>query len=362
MSLINSYIYSNNSNNNEFNFNNFNDVLEFVPKIQDKIYVQKIDNNKLLDTIKKFCQDINKDTFIVSLSGGIDSMVLITILKFLGYNCIGAHINYNNREETKKEQLFIEQWCHYNEIKLYIKTIDNIKRANSKRSDYEILTKKIRFDFYKEILEAEKLDFILLGHHKDDIVENIFANVCRGRYILDLAVIRNNSIINDITIYRPMIDYYKKTVYEFSELFQVPYFKDTTPDWSVRGKYRNKIYPAIEDAFTKNVKDNLIGLSNQSYEWNELVSKQIIEPFISKITWSEKKCTFNVEEYLDYPLCFWNIVFMKIFYRYGKSCPSRKGIKTFMNSIPSIGYASVSNSCLCKITNNKIELEFKITI
>ena len=53
---------------------------------------------------------------------------------------------------------------------------------------------------------------------------------------------------------------------------------------------------------------------------------------------------------------------MKIFYRYGKSCPSRKGIKTFMNSIPSVGYASVSNSCLCKITNNKIELEFKITI
>ena len=122
MSLINSYIYSNDSNNNEFNFKNFNDVLEFVPKIQDKIYLQKIDNNKLLDTIKKFCQDINKHTFVVSLSGGVDSMVLITILKFLGYNCIGAHINYNNREETKKEQLFIEQWCHYNEIKLYIKT------------------------------------------------------------------------------------------------------------------------------------------------------------------------------------------------------------------------------------------------
>ena len=99
---------------------------------------------------------------------------------------------------------------------------------------------------------------MLLAHHKDDIVENIFANVCRGRNILDLAVIKEKACIDGVNIGRPMIDVYKKPVYEFAEKYQIPYFKDTTPGWSIRGKYRNQIYPLIEDTFTKNVKDNLL--------------------------------------------------------------------------------------------------------
>ena len=42
---------------------------------------------------------------------------------------------------------------------------------------------------------------------------------------------------------------------------------------------------------------------------------------------------FNIEKYIDYPLTFWNIVFMNIFNSYGYSSPSRKGIETFINTI-----------------------------
>jgi tRNA(Ile)-lysidine synthase TilS/MesJ len=245
---------------------------------------------------------------------------------------------------------------------LYVKNITNIKRSNSKRSNYEYETKKIRFDFYKEILAQEKCDYILLAHHKDDIVENIFANVCRGRYILDLAVIKEESTICDVKIMRPFIEFYKTAVYEFAHENQVPYFKDTTPEWSVRGKYRNRIYPEVESAFTKNVKDNLLGLSVQSYEWNKLVMMQIVEPFMKKVEFGENNVKFNVEEYYYYPRCFWNVVFMKIFYKYGKNCPSRKGIKTFMSMIPSIGYISLSNSCVCKAKTYEINIEFKISL
>ena len=46
-------------------------------------------------------------------------------------------------------------------------------------------------------------------HEKVNIIENIFANLSRGRNILDLAVIREKTIINNITVYRPMIQFYK---------------------------------------------------------------------------------------------------------------------------------------------------------
>jgi len=356
--------------NNDF-FNNFANVLEYVPTINDKIENQSInDNDEIIKCVKSFieknisdCQ-VNTNKVIISLSGGVDSMVLATILKHLGYFVIGAHINYNNRKETADEQKFLEQWCYNNDIYLYTKVITSIKRGVTKRTDYEIESKNIRFDFYKEVMSKENSNYIMLAHHKDDIVENIFANVCRGRYILNLAVIKEKSIINDVMIMRPLIELYKSSIYEFSEKYQVPYFKDTTPEWSVRGKYRNNIYPMLEDTFSKNVKENLIGLSKQSYDWNELVSNVIIDPFMEKITYHSSYCIFNVEDYNLHPLCFWNVVLMNVFYKYGKNCPSRKGIQTFMNNIQTknVCFISLSNSCVCRNKNYEITIEFKLQI
>ncbi len=356
------YLYASVS---DYDLNKYKNILEFIPTITSKIKEQDIDhNNKLIKAVRKFCDIYLKDQkcLIISLSGGIDSMVLITILKKLGYEVIGAHINYNNRPETTKEQEFLQIWCEYNNIKLYIKEITELKRATTKRLDYEIESKKIRFAFYKEVLASEQLPYILLAHHKDDIVENIFANVCRGRFILDLSVIRNTTVIEDVSIMRPLLSYFKSSIYEFGNKYQVPYFKDTTPLWSVRGKYRNKISPLLENTFTPNVKENLLNLSRQSSEWNGLIMEKIIDPFLSKVQIFESSCKFELEEeYIKHPLCFWRIAFMKIFYKYDKNCPSSKGIETFINSInrKDVCYISISNECTCRKVNNQIKIEFK---
>ena len=282
--------------------NNYQQVLETVAIATNKIRLHQFDNEPLVTTINNFCNKTPSKTFIVSLSGGVDSMVVISIIHYLGYNVIAAHINYNNRPETILEEQFLDEWCKFNEIKLYKKVITNIKRATTKRSDYETITKMIRIEFYKEILKKENSDVIILGHHKDDIIENIFANVCRGRNILDLAVIQEHTVLSNINIARPMLDYYKQTILDFAKKYQIPYFKDTTPDWSVRGKYRNQIYPLIEDTFTKTIKNNLIYLSEQSSQWNQLINNEIIKPFMQDkphTTFSIITPTYNRAEFLE---------------------------------------------------------------
>ncbi len=344
-------------------FDTYKKVLKFVPTVKQNITNQVISlDDVLLCKISNFVYTCNRSKFIVSLSGGVDSMVLATIIKYLGNEVVAVHINYNNRPETKQEEEFLEKWCFYNGIKLYIKRINDVKRALTKRSDYEKITRKIRFDFYKEIMRNENIDQILLGHHKDDIVENIFANVCRGRNILDLAVIRPTCVIEGVNIARPMLDFYKDDIYLFASVFQVPYFKDTTPEWSVRGKYRNNIFPLLEDTFTNNIKDNLIGLSNQSDQWNELIQKKITGPFMKNIKFCDSSniCEFNVENYNDYPMAFWTTIFSNIFFHYGKTSPSRRAIQTFMNSIKTknVCYISLSNLCKCYNKNYNIKINF----
>jgi tRNA(Ile)-lysidine synthetase-like protein len=338
----------------------YKNILEFIPTNRGKITDLNIiiESNHLVKVIKDFCDKQRLNKFIVSLSGGVDSMVLTAILKFLGFRVICLHINYNNRDESPLEQQFLEEWCLKEDIILYTKVIDTIKRGTIKRSTYELESKNIRFGFYKEILEQEKCTMILLGHHKDDIIENVVANVCRGRNLLDLAVIKEQTTQNNITIARPMLEFYKITIYDFANEYQIPYFKDTTPEWSVRGKYRNKIAPLLEDAFSKSIKSNLLCLSQQSDEWNQMIFNHIIGPFMETVIFDENVCRFNTEKYLNNPMCFWNIIFQKIFYHYGKGYPSKKGILTFMRSIPSIGNASIANGCHCKIRTYKVIMTF----
>lgn len=343
-------------------FSKFENILEYIPSNINKISKQVFEDDEMLNCFKKYVKEASKKKYIVSLSGGVDSMIVATILCYLGYQVIGIYINYNNREETKDEQKFMEDWCKYNGIKLYIKSIDDVTRGSIKRSEYESYTRKIRFNLYKEVLAAENCDEILLGHHKDDIVENIVANVCRGRNVLDLAVIKEINVVNGVKMVRPMINFYKESVYKFAHNNNVPYFKDTTPDWSVRGKYRNKVHSSLENTFG-DVKENLIGLARQSNEWNMLIMKQLIDPFLESVKHNydgnSNNIYFNVENYLKHPLCFWNLIFAKLFYCYGKNSPSKRGIQTFMNSIPGNGKVSISNSCICKVKNNNVLISFK---
>lgn len=341
----------------------YEEILEYTPPDNKKNYYfikdLVIQDDELMNCFRKYVLENKKDKYVVSLSGGVDSMVVASILCYLGCNVVAIHINYNNRVETTKEQNFLEYWCKLNKIKLYVKDIKNVVRGSIKRSDYESYTRRVRFDFYKEVLINENGDEIILGHHKDDIVENIIANVCRGRNLLDLAVIKDKNLVNGVIMSRPMINYYKTLVYKFATTYYIPYLKDTTPLWSVRGKYRNSVEYCLEDTFGKNLKENLISLSKQSDEWNELIMDNLIEPFLNSVKGFSNHVEFNVENYLKHPLCFWNLILAKLFYRYGKNSPSKKGILTFMRSIPGVNKVSLSDSCICKVKNNEVIIHFK---
>ena len=47
---------------------------------------------------------------------------------------------------------------------------------------------------------------------------------------------------------------------KFANQYQIPYFLDTTPDWSCRGKMRRQIFPKCEDCYGDNFMGSLIKL------------------------------------------------------------------------------------------------------
>ena len=364
-----------------FDINIFTDIKKIILSIKN--FIENNYNLNINNTVD------NNIKLIISLSGGVDSMVLSSILnsdylikELKKYNInlnsillIAIHINYNNREETQDEQKFIEDWCKINNIKLYTKIINEVKRGEINRADYEKITRDIRYNFYKEILHLENLDSIIFGHHKDDIIENIFANMCRGRSLLNLASMSSEAIINDVKIFRPMLEINKNFIYKLAYNQNIPYFKDSTPNWSVRGKFRQEIYPLLINTFGEQLDQNLLLLNEQSQNLNDVIDNEIIKNFINKVSFNchiknlnenEKiqhsyNIKFNSEEYKSFNITFWLIIFQKLFHKFSKPIPSRKAMQSFIKAINSnkIGFISISNLCVCKIINNVIYIKFK---
>ncbi len=299
------------------------------------------------DECKELIQDFselqfNNDTYCISLSGGVDSMVLMNILYHRNKTIIAIHMNYNNRKETKLEEDFLREYC-YNRNIIFICHSFDITRGTIKRNDYEIMTKEVKFELYKKILQKYNLDGILLAHHKDDIIENIFTNFCRGNNFLNLSVIKESNTIMGVNIIRPLIKYYKQDIYNYAHYNKIPYFLDTTPDWSVRGKFRRKIIPQLFDTFT-GLKTNLLSIAKESDEWSLLIQEKIINKYLNLIVFdceqeqTQKQIKMPIEgpdneNYKNYPFCFWQEIFSKILHKYNVNAPSRKTLLLFIKAL-----------------------------
>lgn len=225
----------------------------------------KLSDNELIRKVKSLLFGINN--IAVSISGGVDSVVLLYILKFLKKDLIAIHINYKNRETSDQEMNNVIDICNSLDIPIFVREINEVKRGECYRETYETVTRKIRFDFYKKVIGDKYL--VALGHNRDDCIENIFSNIIKEKKYDNLRGMIFKGEEDDVPIIRPFIDIFKKEIYQIANINKLPYFYDSTPDWSERGKKRDILMPFL-DKFDSRIIPGLEKLSNHISSMNSI--------------------------------------------------------------------------------------------
>ena len=209
--------------------------------------------DKITSAINIFGKYNIHEKLCVSLSGGVDSMVLLYCLKMyqtktehyksiVNFNLCAVHINYNNRPTCDEEVKFVQEFCDYLKVDLEIRNITELKREkNNSRNKYEELTRNIRFDLYK----TQNCP-ILLAHNYEDSVENLIANIASKRKYYNLKGMTENCTEKDVCVLRPFLKVSKKHIYEYANKYNITHLPDSTPKWSRRGKLRDHIIPTLE--------------------------------------------------------------------------------------------------------------------
>ena len=319
-------------------------------------------------------------TIVVSLSGGVDSMVALYLCKYIKdtynsnkiKNIIAIHINYNNRTHSGDELDFVNYYCNKLGIKLYLRTIKEISRNNclhnGLRDLYEDITKNIRYDMYRLNIKNDRT-YILLGHNKDDCFENVITNISNKSNYNNLCGMEVLKEIEGMMFWRPLLSIEKRHILDCANINKIPYLYDSTPAWSVRGKIRDTVRPSLlllknnEGIEDNSTIDSFFYLRDYIANTQDIFNELIIKNLISKIKYmdAENSRKYITEYSKTEMLSLKYIVIAKIFFSKLNIRYSHKAIKDFCEYIGTFDTLSktqqgrkfiLSKSCIIDIKIN----------
>ncbi|MBQ9731257.1 MAG: tRNA lysidine(34) synthetase TilS [Bacilli bacterium] len=161
-------------------------------------------------------------TFLIAVSGGADSMALLDMLRVSSYKIVVCHVNYKSRPTSDRDEQIVKDYCNKYGIELYIDYPFKKEKEN-----FEKWAREERYTFFKKIYDEKKIDYLLVAHHRDDVIETYLMKKARKSVGKSKAISRENYSFG-MNILRPLFDFSKVELREYCEKNKVEFGDDET--------------------------------------------------------------------------------------------------------------------------------------
>ena len=162
---------------------------------------------------------LHSKRLLVAVSGGVDSMVLLDLLRDLSYIIGVAHCNFQLRgEESDLDQQLVKKYCNTHDIPFYQKNFD----TDLPKQSTQMAARTLRYKWFETLIQTEHYNWVLTAHHADDNIETLLLNITRGTGIEGLAAIpeQNGKIL------RPFLKYFKFEIVDYAKTNGIEWRED----------------------------------------------------------------------------------------------------------------------------------------
>lgn len=185
---------------------------------------------------------------VTALSGGADSVALLSVLSSLGYECVAAHCNFHLRgNESNRDMRFCQDLCNALGVDLYVKDFDVDARRQATGESVEMACRSLRYEWFDSIIDRLRAQAVAVGHHRDDQEETFFLNLLRRSSVHGLGGMRprNNMVV------RPLLCTSRAEILKYLGERGLGYVTDSTnADCDFRrNRLRNIVLPALHNEF-----------------------------------------------------------------------------------------------------------------
>ena len=182
--------------------------------------------------------------FLIAISGGLDSVVLAHLCHSLHLNFGLSHCNFQLRGlDSTRDAEFVKSLSISLGCDFFIKTFQTESIAKKSKSSIQLTARKLRYDWFQELIETTSHNFLLTAHHLNDNLETFIINLSRSTGLKGLTGIpqRNGYIL------RPLLKFSKAELKEYAIKHNI-YWREDQSNAStkyLRNEIRHKIVPSL---------------------------------------------------------------------------------------------------------------------
>jgi len=202
--------------------------------------------------------------YIVAVSGGVDSMVLLDILAQKKYLQLAvAHYDHGIRQDSGEDRKLVEGAAQryglpfvYEEGGLGAQTGEAAARA-------------ARYAFLERVQKEQGASVIILAHHQDDVLETAILNILRGTGRRGLTALASTP-----TRLRPLLDVSKTDILAYAKQHGIAWREDSTnaDQRYLRNYIRHTLLPQFNEAARRTLLQIIADMRQQNEDINRLLA------------------------------------------------------------------------------------------
>jgi len=201
----------------------------------------------LEETLKNHIQRLNIKKICVSLSGGLDSIVLLHALQKIAGEQIdlrAIHFNHNLTDGSQSWAQFCKKICNQLNVNL---DIYSLKINLHEGFGIEAAARKARYQKLRKNIQKDEC--LMTAHHQDDQSETILLRMARGTGIDGLQGIQRQFYFGQGIILRPLLDFTRDQVEDYAEQNKLEWVEDVSNKevYFDRNFLRKKVIPIIKE-------------------------------------------------------------------------------------------------------------------
>ena len=179
----------------------------------------------------------------VALSGGVDSVVLLHLLKSEGFQPGAIHVHHGLSPNADAWADFCRKLCRRWGVPLSVHRV----KVRQKGKGLEAAAREARYRVFGKL----SCSVICLAHHLDDQAETVLMNLLRGAGARGASGMAPESGFHGKTLLRPLLDVSRKSILDYARSHRLDWIEDeSNADESLTRNYvRRRLGPLIESRF-----------------------------------------------------------------------------------------------------------------
>ena len=209
------------------------------------------------------------DRVLVGVSGGSDSVALLHLLAALrsrlGIDLIVGHVDHQLRVDSAHDAAGVAALAATLGVPLECITRDVRRESTGRGCALEDAARRVRYDALRDIARRRGAGRLALAHTADDQAETVLMRLIRGAGLTGLTGIPTARPLDEVTIIRPLLGFWRSELLAYLERHQLTYREDPTnrdPAF-LRNRIRMQLLPLLEREYNPHIKALCCQLAEQ---------------------------------------------------------------------------------------------------